>query len=239
MIRYDAILFDVGGTLLYGEPTDAALLARRFQAAGHHDAEAAINAAFHDAQYKHLRSTARTKDAAGNRESARTYPDFLTIVAEEIRSLLHCECSRTLIADTFETGKDDRRWKLLDPELPALLSALRQKGYPVGIVSNWESGLQEVLEGAGIARYFDEIVSSYDLGIEKPNPGIFLHACSQMQVASERTLYVGDMALDVVGAQSAGMEVALVGTTALATLAGLEIRPTFGLAKVSEVLGLL
>ena len=60
----------------------------------------------------------------------------------------------------------------------------------------------------GIAPLFDAVVYSGELGIHKPDRGIFDHAASLLGVPNEQCLFVGDdPESDVAGALSAGMEV--------------------------------
>lgn len=66
------------------------------------------------------------------------------------------------------TFSDER----LYPEVQLVLSDLSEK-YGLGIIANQLSGLEERLIDFGIAQYFDIVVSSADLGVEKPAPAIF------------------------------------------------------------------
>ena len=79
--------------------------------------------------------------------------------------------------------------------------------YPLGVITN---GLPDVqyakLEALRIRHLFDCIVLSEEVGVEKPDPRIFHHAASLLEVAPERSLHVGDSYdADVVGARNAGM----------------------------------
>ncbi len=79
--------------------------------------------------------------------------------------------------------------------------------HPLGVISN---GLPDVqytkLEALRIRHLFDCIVLSEEVGIEKPDPRIFHHAASLLEVAPERSLHVGDSyEADVVDGRSAGM----------------------------------
>ena len=58
----------------------------------------------------------------------------------------------------------------------------------------------------GLHEHFRFSVSAGEIGVAKPDPGIFLHACERLGVAPENVLHVGDDPLtDVAGAHAAGM----------------------------------
>jgi putative hydrolase of the HAD superfamily len=83
---------------------------------------------------------------------------------------------------------------------------LRDAGVPLGIVSNSEGRIVELLEELGWSEYFPVVADSGKLGIEKPAPGIFLWAAGRLGIPLERIVHVGDsLAADVEGALAAGM----------------------------------
>ncbi len=81
--------------------------------------------------------------------------------------------------------------------------------FRLGVVSNGFPDVQyQKLETLGIHRFFECIVLSEELGIRKPDPGIFWRATELLGVRPDDCLYVGDSyANDVVGANQAGMRV--------------------------------
>lgn len=86
----------------------------------------------------------------------------------------------------METG-----WRL-DPDVPAILEALRQRGLRLGVVSNWNATLREDLEAIGIARHFDSIVDSASAGTEKPDRRIYELSCADLGVPAAECVHVGD-----------------------------------------------
>lgn len=92
------------------------------------------------------------------------------------------------------------------PEVPAVLQALAEDGFRLAVVSNWDHRLPSLLDQLGIAGWFDAVVYSAAVGVEKPHPGIFARALTVLGVAAERTLHVGDRRIeDLEGAQAVGM----------------------------------
>ncbi len=91
------------------------------------------------------------------------------------------------------------------------LSRLRDAGLRLGIVSNSDGRVEQALAEAGLREYFDVVIDSSLVGIEKPDPAIFQAALDALGVRPEEALYVGDLyEVDVVGARAAGIEAVLL-----------------------------
>lgn len=91
-----------------------------------------------------------------------------------------------------------------------LLDKLKKYNLSIGIISNWDGHLREVLKDLGILSYFDYIVDSGIVGVEKPDLKIF--DCFLEISGFDRTevLFVGDTYYcDIVGANAAGIEAIL------------------------------
>ena len=96
-------------------------------------------------------------------------------------------------------------WRRPIPGMIELVRELRGQGVPVGIISNSEGRLAELVAELGWARDFDVVVDSGRLGIDKPDPRIFQHACAALGVEPSALLHVGDAwEADVQGALNAG-----------------------------------
>jgi len=99
--------------------------------------------------------------------------------------------------------------RVLGSTTHALLDALREDGLKLGLVSNaFDPGwlLRRDLEQMGIEQRIDVAVFSSEVGKRKPHPEIFRRALSALEVAPERTLFVGDRLYeDIRGAGELGM----------------------------------
>lgn len=93
------------------------------------------------------------------------------------------------------------------PFLIEVLSALRQQGYLLGIVSNGLGTFQtRAIEGLGIQDYFEVILISEIEQVRKPQAEIFHRAVKQLGVAVGKSVFVGDHPeADIMGAKNAGM----------------------------------
>ncbi len=101
---------------------------------------------------------------------------------------------------------------LYDDVLPTL-QRLRDAGFKLAIVSNWDTPLEPLTERLGIVDYFDVIVASHDVRVrsEKPGPHIFNYALAAVGVPAEEVVHVGDTyEADIVGARNIGIRPVLL-----------------------------
>jgi putative hydrolase of the HAD superfamily len=98
-------------------------------------------------------------------------------------------------------------WELFDDALPCL-DRLEAAGVRLGVITNGEADYQRVkLERTGLGDRFEHVIASGAVGVAKPDPRIFEHACALFDIAPSDAVYVGDRLLtDAVGAASAGLE---------------------------------
>jgi putative hydrolase of the HAD superfamily len=88
------------------------------------------------------------------------------------------------------------------------VTALRDRGYGVGLITNRENveRFHHLLDLLDLWDYFDLTLASGEVGISKPEPGIFAFALERMGAAAANSVYVGDNYwADVIGAQNAGL----------------------------------
>jgi 2-haloalkanoic acid dehalogenase type II len=92
---------------------------------------------------------------------------------------------------------------LFDDALPTLEKLKRR--YILGIVSNGNSYPKTL----GLEHFFQFIILAQDVGMEKPDPGIFRLAVQKAGCLPDELLYVGDsQEEDILGAKRAGVRVA-------------------------------
>jgi len=102
-------------------------------------------------------------------------------------------------------------WCSVHERTHAALSRLRAAGLRLGVVSNSDGRVDQALLAAGLREYFDVVIDSSVVGMEKPDPAIFRAALDALGVAPQEALYVGDLyEVDVVGARAAGIEAVLL-----------------------------
>lgn len=96
------------------------------------------------------------------------------------------------------------------PGAADILSALRERGLAIGLISNTGRtpgyALRAILERLGLAGFIDVMVFSNEHGVCKPQQSIFEELRRGLDVAYEEMLFVGDnLHVDVYGAQRLGM----------------------------------
>jgi len=85
------------------------------------------------------------------------------------------------------------------------LTRMRRAGIELACVTNWDVGIGEQLERAGLAHYLSAVVSSAETGAEKPDPRVFTEALERLRVPPERAIHIGDDDVDQAGALAAGL----------------------------------
>ena len=196
-----AILFDAGGTLIHvdGERFCAAAgLAYLPEAFLKAEGEAA--AAVRAWVLRHPRST-----------DGERLPLFL----DRFLEALGVEDAGARRDAAEKISKEHRRanlWSGAAPGAKETLDVLGERGYRMGVVSNADGRVRRLLEEAGLASKLEIVLDSALVGIEKPDPRIFLEAAGQLGIPPFDCAYVGDIyEIDVVGASAAGMRAILIG----------------------------
>ena len=95
----------------------------------------------------------------------------------------------------------------LMPNAEKVVKYLASK-YPLTIISN---GFKEVqyykFEHSGLAKYFTHTLISEEVGINKPQPGIFEIALQRNGITADQALMIGDSySSDIAGAKAAGID---------------------------------
>ncbi len=93
------------------------------------------------------------------------------------------------------------------PGVAALMGTLRQKGYKLAVVSNkFDDAVKELAR-----EYFPGLLHTaagecQERGVpKKPHPAMVLHALEELGVPAERAVYVGDSDVDLLTAKNAGL----------------------------------
>jgi len=98
------------------------------------------------------------------------------------------------------------------PQTIPTLMYLKGKGYHLGVISNGLTIKQwEKLIRLGIHHFFDEVITSEEVGFQKPDIEIFREALNRMGCKPKNSVMVGDkFKEDIIGALNAGMSAILV-----------------------------
>ena len=95
----------------------------------------------------------------------------------------------------------------LFPHAHETLAYLQSK-YTLHIISNgFESATRRKVAGTGLAKYFENIIISELVGINKPDKAIFEHALNLAGANKEESIMIGDsLEADIYGALNFGMD---------------------------------
>ena len=187
-MRFRAVFFDVGETLVHVDPSFAELFVAVLAGAGHErTVEEVRDASGHVYD--------RFSEAARDRSLWTTSPErsraFWLSVYErmlgELRIPDHDGLTRTLHAEFTRM----ENYALFDDVRPALAS-LEEAGLVLGIVSNFEAWLEEWFGVHELVETFPVRVISGIEGVEKPDDRIYRLALERAGVEAVESVYVGD-----------------------------------------------
>ena len=201
------MLFDAGETLVHPAPSFPELFSRVLAREGHVRAPEEVVAA--SATVFH-----RFSEAARDRDLWTTSPErsarFWKGVYELMLDALELPGRDGLRDTIYATFTDLGNYALFD-DVPPALDALSPSGAILGVVSNFEAWLEDLLARLGVRDRFPVRVISGAVGIEKPDPAIWELAFARAGVTPEETAYVGDNPeFDVWPAEALGMTPVLI-----------------------------
>jgi FMN phosphatase YigB (HAD superfamily) len=94
-------------------------------------------------------------------------------------------------------------------DVKEVLSQLKIKGLKLGLVTDNHSTdwTFHLLQKFDLELFFDSIVVSSQIGIRKPHKQIFLHSLKTLKINNENSIYVGDsLSHDIQGAENASIK---------------------------------
>jgi HAD superfamily hydrolase (TIGR01509 family) len=195
MTRPKAIFFDVGNTLLF--PNRDRIYVPLYQR----------ELVPTDQQLRALERTTKNEFdnlLADGRPDHGFWYLFYTHLLEELR--INDEPLRNALV---EATHDSGNWDNIRPGTCQILKKIGQQ-YRIGVISNADGKIHQVLERCGIAGCFLSITDSGIVGREKPHPFIFETALKTLDARPEESLYVGDVySVDYLGATRVGMQAML------------------------------
>ncbi len=210
------VFFDVAGTLVRvrdGVGVQYARVARRFGVAADPAAlERAFPAAFRAAPPMAFPGVPPDRIPARERAVWREIVDAV-FSAAGVRDAFPAGAFDAYFDAVYHHFADAAAWEAF-PDVRPALRALRARGCPLGIVSNFDSRVLPVLEGLGLRTCFESVTLSSRAGATKPDPRIFAEALAAHGVPPSAAVHVGDSpGEDYDGARAAGLGAVLVDRT--------------------------
>ena len=185
---FQAVLFDLDGTLLETVPDLAEAANRMLASMGRPALPVELIATFVGRGIGRLVERVLAGSRDGRPEAAVVKPALA-------------------LFEGFYAEESGRR-SIPYPGVNAALARLHAGGVPMAVVTNKAAAFtRPLLAATGLLPYFSTVVSGDTLPWKKPDPRPVLHACEELRVAPAQALFVGDSIHDVEAARGAGCEV--------------------------------
>ncbi len=150
-------------------------------------------------------------DRLASTEGADTFHYYLTSLVERVPGVASPAPLVVELAPVLRSQGSQRLWSNVLPGVEDALGRLRSLGFKLVVVSNSDGTVERGLAERGLRPFFDAVVDSHVVGVEKPDRRIFEHALEVAGSLPDRTLHVGDMySADVIGARGAGIHALLL-----------------------------
>ena len=203
--KYRAIIFDVGDTLLRREPSNTEVLRERLFKAGYSCVDDKLRRAHKLCEVwigeqimKEMNGTPRMSDDEFMNKLDRIAVS--TIFDDDILDV------DKIVKDISLIESRKQEWELVEG-VKEVLNELKEKGFILAIVSNFNTTLLDLLQKHELLGYFSEVTVSSLVGLEKPDPKILHITCERIGVSPQDSLYIGDHPFDVLCAKNAGMDI--------------------------------
>lgn len=206
MRRFDALIFDLGSTLIYFDGNWSKIYSQaNAELVGY--LKAAGLKLDGDAFQREFNT--RLENYYAEREAE--FIEYTT--AYNLRALLaewgYPEAPDSVINPALEAmyRVSQAYWKP-EPDAAPTLKKLCEQNYQLGLISNAadDADVQALVDKANLRPYFKIILSSAAVGIRKPHPRIFEIALEALETAPSSAAMVGDtLGADILGAQNTGM----------------------------------
>ena len=146
------------------------------------------------------------------------------------------DVSLALAESVWRVGATVPKSFALFGDAASTLITLKDMGLATGVLSNLTEDLAPLVQKLGIAPYLDVLVTSIEVGAEKPDPRMFNAALEKVGVLPREAVHVGDQYhSDVGGARAIGMSAVLLDRGGWHP----EISDCPRVAKLTEVAALL
>lgn len=194
LTAYKAVFFDVGDTLLT-IPAASVLLHRHLAARSLHRGEEQISELFTEAFRLFYYGKQSDAFEACSPESDRLFwMKLYHYILEKLgveeekwtEEQIHACCH-----ELYDLFTSPEHYALFEDVIETI-TELQRRGFRLGIISNFAPTLKAILADKGILDFFEPVIVSTEVGLEKPDPAIFRLALEQAGLEAADVLYVGD-----------------------------------------------
>jgi putative hydrolase of the HAD superfamily len=206
--QYKAVFFDVGGTLLKVHPSVGDVYARYSKPYGFIGTAQELNFRF-GTEWKKMGGMESLGATKGVEAEKKFWSDLVYKVFEISGGLRNFDEFFECVYDAFRSKE---HWRVFEDVLESgVLKKLKSKGIKLGVVSNWDSRLPQILKSMELAKYFDFILASTVVGSAKPDAFIFEEAIRLSGFEAGQACHIGDeVKADFNGARQAGIDAIII-----------------------------
>ncbi|MEO8357447.1 MAG: HAD family hydrolase [Chloroflexota bacterium] len=201
-----AVIFDLGGTLMYERNTWYQITAEGDEALTKYLIEQGMELNLSTFPIEFRR---RIGEYFARREKDLLETSYTFVLLDLLKAKGYANMPDDVIRKALDSlfSITQTNWILEDDALPTL-KKLVQDGYRLGLISNAgdDQDVQQLVRRFEIAPYFDFILTSAACSYRKPHPRIFELAIANWYFLPSETVMVGDnLDADIRGAKSAGL----------------------------------
>lgn len=191
MNSYKAIIFDYGGVIHLVPETSGATIFDKICPALGLDIE----------EFKTLYFANNYRNNLQNWD----HKDTLLYVVEKMTA--NKENKQDILKQADGLIEDFLRKRTLNIELLEAIKKIKEAGYVVALLSNYNSALRKVIAENGVAEIFEEnIFISTEIGSQKPDPHIFEHTFDALGVSPAEAIFIDDSPMSLSTAESIGYQ---------------------------------
>jgi putative hydrolase of the HAD superfamily len=201
-----AVIFDLGGTLMYERATWDAIIPQADEALTNYLREQGmeLNLSSFPREFRK-----RLDRYFRKREKDLLETTYSFVLREVLSDKGYADIPDTIIRNALDHlfGITQTNWILEEDTLPTL-KKLEEDGYRLGMISNAgdDQDVQQLAHRFEIFHYFDFILTSAACSYRKPHPRIFELALSNWYLLPSEAVMVGDnLDADIRGAKGAGL----------------------------------
>lgn len=236
-----AILFDFGGTLMYGRQDWTPIVAKADDVLTEHlrTQGMEINPSTFPLEFRK-----NLDEYFKQREKDLLETTYMFVLRELLGNKGYDDIASDVLRGALDKlfSVTQANWALEEDAIPTL-QTLKAKGYNLGIISNAgdDTDVQQLARGFGITEYFDFILTSAACSYRKPHPRIFELALSNWYCPPNEAVMVGDnLVADIRGAQNVGIYGIWINRRADPDMEKQEqVQPDASLASLSELPAIL
>ena len=224
------MLLDLGDTLIYFD---------QFQYQTHKEALLALLWArgYTQISYEELSSdieTAFRKSTKGEIHSTR---EFWEVILTHFG--IRAPSSLVIEIEMFWNSQVLQQLKFYEKALSTL--AYLHNHYQLALVSNCSVGMRGIIKSLGLNPFFNCITLSYEVGVRKPDPTIYLHALNCLELEADECIFIADQIHDLEGARAIGLKTVLIRQGENINLHSKEptFKPDYEFMKISEIIRVL